>query len=170
MFKFLALSLKKRWYPKAWMKEKSVDRFLKLLTYINGMGIIHQLFYFWRFSADVAKYCPHCIKPAFIASHRLVQVRPHHFDNLECNLGPTDMSSPDTVPHYKVLKGVIRMRYVWLENNLLFVTTIAYLLSTATSGSRSWNGFFFESHTSIWFVSRLITMTMKWWLQAQSPN
>ena len=53
-------------------KEESVNYFVELLTDINEMGIIHtNLSAYFDFSADVAKHCPHYIKPAFILSRRL---------------------------------------------------------------------------------------------------
>jgi hypothetical protein len=58
--------------------------------------------------------------------------------------------------------GNIRMCYVRLEK---YVIRFTYLFSTLTRGS---SFFFFESHTSIRFLLRLITMKTKWLLQSQN--
>ena len=59
--------VQKRWYPK---------RNSKSFCWINNRhkwngDYTHQLIGFFRFPADVAKHCPHYIKPAFIVSRRL---------------------------------------------------------------------------------------------------
>jgi len=59
--------VQKRWYPK-----RSSKSFCWIINRHKWNGdYTHQLIGFFRFPADVAKHCPHYIKPAFIVSCRL---------------------------------------------------------------------------------------------------